>query len=58
MGDPARKPAPDTTDPVDDLDDAWAEEIERRIRDAEAGGDQGTSWETVRARLKAKYGWS
>lgn len=55
MGEPARKPPPD---PTDDLRDELAEEIDRRIRDTEAGGDQGTPWETVRARLKAKYGWS
>ncbi|MEZ4294295.1 MAG: addiction module protein [Polyangiaceae bacterium] len=58
MGDPARKSNPDTTDGVDELDGEWTEEIDRRIQDTEAGGDQGTSWETVRARLKSKYGWS
>ncbi len=58
MGEPARKFVSEPIEPAEDLDEERAEEIERRIRDTEGGGDQGTPWDVVRGRLKAKYGWS
>lgn len=34
-----------------DAQAAWAEEIERRVREAKAGGRVGKSWEEVEARI-------
>ena len=41
-------------DPADDLDPAWASEIERRARRAHADPDGGVRWETVRDDLLAE----
>ncbi len=34
-----------------DWERAWAAELQRRVREADASGDRGESWDAVRARL-------
>jgi len=40
----------------DEIDRAWAEEIERRVRQLDAGEVEAIPEETVIAELRAKYG--
>jgi putative addiction module component (TIGR02574 family) len=42
------------TTPDLDVETAWAEEIERRIRDVDSGAVQTIPWEQVRAELHAR----
>jgi putative addiction module component (TIGR02574 family) len=41
-------------EPDEDVEAAWAAEVERRAREAIADPDDDVSWETVRAELHAK----
>jgi putative addiction module component (TIGR02574 family) len=41
-------------DPEPDVETAWAEEIERRIRDVDSGAVKTIPWEQVRAELHAQ----
>jgi len=38
-------------EPADDVEAAWASEIEKRAREALANPDDDVAWETVRAEL-------
>ncbi len=42
------------TEPDPDVEAAWAEEIERRVRDIDEGRVQTIPWEQVRAELHAR----
>jgi putative addiction module component (TIGR02574 family) len=39
-----------------DVDEAWAREIDRRMAEFDAGTAETIPWETVRARLRASRG--
>ena len=39
-----------------DWEQAWASELQRRAREADATGDHGEPWEAVRARLFPRLG--
>jgi putative addiction module component (TIGR02574 family) len=43
-------------EPDPDIEVAWAEEIERRVRDIESGAAKTIPWEQVRAELHARRG--
>jgi putative addiction module component (TIGR02574 family) len=45
------EPSPDAR-----MDDAWVEEIKRRIKALEAGEVKSVPWEEARARLWARFG--
>ena len=40
-------------EPDADVDGAWAEEIERRAREALAHPESGTEWDVVRGRIES-----
>lgn len=42
-------------EPVDEVERAWAEEIERRVQAAERGESTERPWDEVYAELRAKY---
>jgi len=41
-------------EPDEDVEAAWAEEVERRVRQIESGEVKTISWEEVRAKLHAR----
>ena len=41
-------------EPDADADDAWAAEIDRRVRRVRAEGPRGDDWQTVHARIAAR----
>ncbi len=43
-------------EPIDtDVEQAWLEEIEKRISEMDAGATELVSWESVRAKLSRKH---
>jgi putative addiction module component (TIGR02574 family) len=42
-------------DEADELDDAWEQELERRIADLDSARVRAVPWKEVRERLRKKY---
>jgi putative addiction module component (TIGR02574 family) len=40
----------------EEWEEAWLEEVERRMADMDSGKDVGVPWEEVKRRMKEKYG--